>query len=150
MAVFELTARHQMYLGAGNQINKGERLTMNIHTMGVQPYNIFSNPESRRQAIQQFSVNGIDVSSREYLLNTGHWDIKRVPDSFSNDGYPEILLFQWLFQPLPLKSHIHPVVCGLLFHIWFLSLSELLLPDPFHRSPVFEPFLPIHSPVSLW
>ena len=38
MAVFELTARHQMYLGAGNQINKGERLTMNIHTMGVQPY----------------------------------------------------------------------------------------------------------------
>ena len=89
MAVFELTARHQMYLGAGNQINKGERLTMNIHTMGVQPYNIFSNPESRRQAIQQFSVNGIDVRSREYLLNTGHWDVKRIPDSFSKslDSY---------------------------------------------------------------
>lgn len=83
MAVFEITARHQMYLGAGNQINKGERLTMNIHTIGVQPYNIFSNPDSRRQAIQQFSVNGIDVSSREYLLNTGNWDVKRVPDSFS-------------------------------------------------------------------
>lgn len=83
MAVFELTARHQMYLGAGNLINKGERLTMNIHTMGVQPYNIFTNPESRRQAIQQFSVNGIDVRSREYILNAGHWDVKRVPDSFS-------------------------------------------------------------------
>ena len=83
MALFEITARHQMYLGAGNQINKGERLTMNIHTMGVQPYNVFSNPESRRQAIQQFSVNGIDVRSREFILNTGHWDIKRVPDGFS-------------------------------------------------------------------
>lgn len=86
MAAFELTAKHQMYLGAGNQINKGERLTMNIHTMGVQPYSIFSNPESRRQAIQQFSINGVDVSSREYLLNTGHWDIKRIPDhSFSKN-----------------------------------------------------------------
>lgn len=80
MAAFELTARHQMYLGAGNQINKGERFTMNIHTMGVQPYSLFDNPDSRRQAIQQFSVNGVDARSREYLLNTGHWDIKRIPD----------------------------------------------------------------------
>ena len=72
MAAFELTARHQIYLGAGNQIKKGERLTLNIHTMGVQPYNLFNNPDSRRQAIQQFSVNGIDVRSREYLLNSAH------------------------------------------------------------------------------
>ena len=83
MSIFEITARHQMYLGPGNQINKGERLTMNIHMTGVQPYNIFTNPESRKQAIQQFSVNGIDVRSREYILNSGHWDIKRVPDVFS-------------------------------------------------------------------
>ena len=89
MAVFEITARHQMFLGAGNQINKGERLTMNIHTMGVRPSNLFSNPESRRQAIQQFSVNGIDVRSRDYLLNTGHLNVKRVPDGFSKslDNY---------------------------------------------------------------
>ena len=72
-----------MFLGADNQINKGERLTMNLHSMGIRPYNIFSNPESRRQAIQQFSVNGIDVRSRESILNTGHWDIKRVLDSYS-------------------------------------------------------------------
>lgn len=81
MALFEITAKHQMYLGAGNQINKGERMTMNIHTMGAQPYNIFSNPESRRQAIQQFAVNGVDINSREHLLNAGHWDIKKLPDS---------------------------------------------------------------------
>lgn len=73
MAAFESTARHQMYPGAGNQINKGERLTMNIHTIGIQPYNLLNNPESRRQAIQQFPVNGIDLRSREYLLNTGHY-----------------------------------------------------------------------------
>ena len=59
---------------------RGERFTMNIHTMGVQPFSVFSNPESRRQAIQQFTVNGIDVKSREYLLNTGHWEVKRLPD----------------------------------------------------------------------
>lgn len=80
MAAFEFTAKHPMYLGAGNQIGRGERFTMNIHTMGVQPSTVFSTPESRRQAIQQFAVNGIDVKSREYLLNTGHWDIKRIPD----------------------------------------------------------------------
>jgi len=83
MAVFDISAGHQIFLGAGNQINKGEYLAMNNHTMGIQPYSIFSNPDSRRQAIQQFSVNSINVSPREYLLNTGHWDVKRVPDSFS-------------------------------------------------------------------
>ncbi len=80
MAAFELIAKHPMYLDGNNQITKGERFTMNIHTMGVQPFNVFSNPESRRQAIQQFAVNGIDVKSREYLLNTGHWEVKRLPD----------------------------------------------------------------------
>lgn len=89
MDVFEITARHQMYLGLGNKINKGECLAMNIHTLGVQPYNVFSNPENRRQAILQFSVNGIDMNSREYILNSGLWDIKRVPDTFSKslDNY---------------------------------------------------------------
>ena len=69
-----------MYLGDNNIIPKGERLRLNIHTMGVQPYNMFSNPENRRQAIQQFAVNGIDMKSREHLLNTGHWDIRKLPD----------------------------------------------------------------------
>ena len=80
MATFEFTAKHNMHLGANNQITKGERLTMNIHTMGARSFNVFSTPESRRQAIQQFAVNGIDIKSKEYLLNTGHWNIKQVPD----------------------------------------------------------------------
>lgn len=80
MATFEFIAKHPMNLGGNNQIMRGERFTMNIHTMGVQPFSVFSNPESRRQAIQQFTVNGIDVKSREYLLNTGYWEVKRLPD----------------------------------------------------------------------
>ncbi len=80
MAAFEFIAKHPMNLGGNNHIMRGERFTMNIHTMGVQPFSVFSNPESRRQAIQQFAVNGIDVKSREYLLNTGHWEVKRLPD----------------------------------------------------------------------
>ena len=84
MAAFEFIAKHPMNLGGNNQIMRGERFTMNIHTMGVQPFSVFSNPDSRRQAIQQFAVNGIDVKSREYLLNTGHWEVRRLPDhSFS-------------------------------------------------------------------
>lgn len=52
MAVFEISEGHQMYLGIGNQVNKGERLTLIINKMGVQPNNILSDPESRREAIQ--------------------------------------------------------------------------------------------------
>lgn len=46
-----------------------------INELGVQPHGIFSNPESRKQAIQQFSASGIDTTSRYYLPNTGNWDI---------------------------------------------------------------------------
>jgi len=86
MATFELTARHQMYLGNSNVIPKGERLTMNIHTMGVLPHTIFSNPESRRQAIQQFATKGIDLKSNSPFLNPGHWDIKRLPEFYKDSG----------------------------------------------------------------
>lgn len=101
MATFEFTAKHSMFLGTGSQIDKGERFTMNIHDRGAQPYNIFSSPERRRQAIQQFAVNGIDVKSREYLMNTGHWDIRRVPDrTFSKAiDIPSTLSFQDIKQP---------------------------------------------------
>lgn len=80
MSIFELTARHQMNLGNNNIIPKGERLRLNIHTMGVQPHNMFSNPENRRQAIQQLSVNGVNLNPNSPFLNTGHWDIKKVPE----------------------------------------------------------------------
>lgn len=80
MATFEFTAKHPIVLDSHNRLNKGETFTMNIHTLGVQTNSIFTNPESRRQAIQQFAVNGIDVSTRQYLLNNGHWDIKKVPE----------------------------------------------------------------------
>ena len=64
MSVFELTARHQMCLGDNNIIPKGERLRLNIHTMGVQPYNMFSNPENRRQAIQQLLLQQLHKMPR--------------------------------------------------------------------------------------
>lgn len=104
MAIFELTARHAMYLGQGSQIEKGERLTMNIHTLGVRPFSIFSTPESRRQAIQQFAVNGIDISSRDYLLNTGHWDIREIPNTTFHKSTEQLNSFSdfrppWLERP---------------------------------------------------
>ena len=100
MSVFELTARHQMYLGDNNIIPKGERLRLNIHTMGVQPYNMFSNPENRRQAIQQFEVNGGDVKSREHLLNTGHWDIKELPEHTYSRSLESYLPQESIYKPL--------------------------------------------------
>lgn len=90
MAVFELIAKQHMYTDIYSQINKGEGLSMNIHTIGVQFRDIFSNPESRRQAIQQFSANSMDVSRpRECILNPDLWDIKSAPDnlSASSDNY---------------------------------------------------------------
>ena len=99
MALFELMARSQMYLGAGNIIGKGEQLTLNIHQMGVNRLNVLTNPESRRQAIQQFAVNGIDLKPNSPYLNAGHWDIKELPNrQFARAVAPEaVQLFgeQW-------------------------------------------------------
>lgn len=101
MSVFELTARNQMYLGNGNIVRKGETFTMNIHTLGAQPYNVFSNPENRRQAIQQFGVNGIDAKKGSPVLNVGNWDVKKLPDkSFhraieGTEGQIEKFHFPW-------------------------------------------------------
>lgn len=94
MATFEFTAKHPIVLDPHNRINKGETFTMNIHTLGVQPYSVFTNPESRRQAIQQFAVNGIDVSTRQYLLNNGHWDIKKVPEKTFSKSTESFTNFQ--------------------------------------------------------
>lgn len=80
MATYEFAAKHNIHLEANDQITKGERLTMNIHTMAARPFNVFSTPESRRQAIQQFAVNGIDIKPKGHLLNTGHWNIEQVPN----------------------------------------------------------------------
>lgn len=81
MSVFELTAKSQMYLGGGNVIEKGEHLRMNIHSLSVQTYNLFSTPENRRQLIQQFSVNGIEAKTGSSVLNAGNWDVKKMPDA---------------------------------------------------------------------
>jgi hypothetical protein len=79
MSVFELTAKSQMYLGDGNVVKKGEKITMNIHSLTAQPYNLFSTPENRRQAIQQFGVHGIEAKQGSPVLNVGNWDVKRIP-----------------------------------------------------------------------
>lgn len=80
MSVFELTAKSQMYLGDGNVVKKGEKITMNMHSLTAQPYNLFSNPENRRQAIQQFGVHGIEAKQGSPVLNVGNWDVKRMPN----------------------------------------------------------------------
>ena len=101
-----------MYLGDNNIIPKGERFRLNIHTMGVQSYNMFSNPENRRQAIQQFAVNGIDMKPREHLLNTGHWDIRKLPDhtfSKSLDSYQSLERFEKPLDDISSKDIIDDV-----------------------------------------
>lgn len=89
MAIFELVARNQMYLGEGNIIPKGERLTMNIHQMGVNQYNLMTNPESRRQVMQQFAIHGIELKPNSPYLNAGHWEIHRQPEGFAKATAPE-------------------------------------------------------------
>lgn len=83
MDVFEITARHQMYLGAGNLMNQGEHLFMNNHMPGAQPNNIFSNPEGRRQNISFKDIskdNGIidDVEMKKECI--------RMVKDFYNEG----------------------------------------------------------------
>ena len=93
MAIFELVARNQMYLGEGNIIPKGERLTMNIHQMGVNQYNLMTNPESRRQVMQQFAIHGIELKPNSPYLNAGHWDIRQRPEGFAKSTTTEVQSF---------------------------------------------------------
>lgn len=87
MATFELTAKQPIILGPGSIVPKGEKLTMNIHTLGARPANIFATPENRRQALQQFAMHGIELKPNSHYLHTGYWDIKDVTgkNSFSKD-----------------------------------------------------------------
>lgn len=78
MAVFEITAKHQMNLGAGKYIAKGESHQINIPG-NVKSFGAFSTSERRQQAIRQLSATGgIDLKQNSPFLNTGHWDIKEV------------------------------------------------------------------------
>jgi hypothetical protein len=77
--MYWLTAKHQTYLGNGIQIEKGQQFMLNINTMGAKPSFIFSTPERRKQAIEQFKNQGYDLSKREYLLNSGNWEISTSP-----------------------------------------------------------------------
>lgn len=80
MALYELTARSDMYLGGMNKISKGETFTMNFTSMGVRPFSVFNNPESRSQIIRQFAARGIELP--ETKLTGGHWDVKDIGNRF--------------------------------------------------------------------
>ena len=87
MALFELTARTDMYLGDGERIKKGEKFRMNFSHMGVRPFNVFCNPHSREQASRQFSSRGIDMSSSK--LNGGYWDVRECDDYYKAIEHPQ-------------------------------------------------------------
>lgn len=80
--------------------------------MGVQSHNMFSNPENRRQAIQQFAVNGIDMKPIEHLLNTGHWEIRKLTEhtfSKSLDSYQSLERFEKPLDGISSKDIIDDV-----------------------------------------
>jgi len=76
MAVFELVARSQMYID-GQIISKGERLAVNTWTPGVNRYNALTNPNSRREILQQMENRGLRTHGGRHL-DSGHWDVKEI------------------------------------------------------------------------
>ncbi len=114
MSLFELTAKSQMYLGDGNIVKKGEKITMDIHTPNAQPYNLFSNPENRRQAIQQFAVHGIDAKPGANVLSIGNWDVKKMPSqtfsrTIENSNMENFEKFHFPWQDVPQQKFIDDV-----------------------------------------
>ena len=100
MAPFELVAKQQIHIENLNKSIQADRLRMNINTIGAQPDCALLSPENRRQAIQQFEVNGGDVKSREHLLNTGHWDIKELPEHTYSRSLESYLPQESIYKPL--------------------------------------------------
>ena len=83
MSIFELTAKNNIYLGANNIVQKGEMVSVHVGSPSAKAYNIFSNPDSRRQTLEQMACRGIDLRSNTSLLNLSQWDVKQVDHSYS-------------------------------------------------------------------
>ena len=104
MTAFLFTAKNDIYLGGDNVVRKGECINVDIRTSCAQPYNVFSNTENRKQVVQQFSSRGgIKLDLNSPLLNSGRWDVKKIPNAtFSKalvgekvDGGIEKFHFPW-------------------------------------------------------
>ncbi len=55
---------------------------MDLRSSSVQPYNVFSNTENRKQVVQQLlSRGGLNLDMNSPLLNNGRWDVKKIPNT---------------------------------------------------------------------
>ena len=75
MASFELTLRHNAYIG-GQNLTRGQQFNLNVNMMGITPTNLFGNSRCVDTVLRQFSAQGLDLPKNSPLLNGGHWDIK--------------------------------------------------------------------------
>ncbi len=79
MPSFEITASHAIDRSGGLHIDKGQTFTININMMGITPVNLFNYTRCAHQLVNQYKLNGIDVSKSDAgIYCRGAWDIKMV------------------------------------------------------------------------
>lgn len=99
MGPFELTANLPMALNSDIRSTNSDSSLMNIRAHGIMQNSIYSNPGSRTHAIEQFSANVIDVSTRQRALCYGNGDVSKIPNvddqmPENNRGMSDILHFR--------------------------------------------------------
>ncbi len=78
MATFELTAKHYMDMGPGQSFKQGDIVRIDVFKNNISANNLMVNPESRRAAIDQISMKGLDRNRVESHFHSGAWDVREV------------------------------------------------------------------------
>lgn len=76
MPRFEISARHEMSLGQGNWVHKGDSFNINITIPNTVPGSLFGNLRNRESIVHQLYAQGIVLPTNSCWLNANHWEIK--------------------------------------------------------------------------
>ncbi len=76
MPQFEIKARHEMSLGLGNWVHRGDTFNINITIPNTVPGSLMGNSRNKESVARQLAAQGVILPPNSGWLNGTHWDIK--------------------------------------------------------------------------
>jgi len=76
MPQFEIRSRHEMALGQGNWVHRGDTFNILITIPNTVPGSLFGNQKNKESIVRQLAAQGVYLPPSSCWLNANHWDIK--------------------------------------------------------------------------
>lgn len=76
MPQFEIKSRHEMALGYGNWVHRGDKFSINITIPNTVPGSLFGNQKNKDCIVRQLAAQGVYLPHNSCWLNSNHWEIK--------------------------------------------------------------------------